>query len=110
MEAVILNFIDDLDAKINGVQTHIAREPDSESSWTQYHRLYDRYFFKGTLSKPVAEPSEIVPVEKPTKAVDSAEKSRYSQPRTKFSNTLGDQLKAKKLDLTGAERQDNKDE
>jgi 3'-5' exoribonuclease len=39
MEAVILNFLDDLDSKINGVRTHINREPDSESSWTQYHRL-----------------------------------------------------------------------
>ena len=110
MEAVILNFIDDLDSKINGVQTHIAREPDSESSWTQYHRLYDRYFFKGTSSTPAVEPGATAPVEKPPKAVDSAEKSRYSQPRTKFSNTLGDQLKAKKLDLTGAEGQDNKDD
>ena len=47
MEAVILNFLDDLDSKINGVRTHIEREPDSDSSWTQYHRLYDRYFFNG---------------------------------------------------------------
>jgi 3'-5' exoribonuclease len=47
LEAVILNFIDDLDSKINGVRTHLDKEADSESAWSQYHRLYDRYFFKG---------------------------------------------------------------
>ncbi len=29
LEAVILNFLDDLDAKINGVRTHIEKEPDN---------------------------------------------------------------------------------
>jgi 3'-5' exoribonuclease len=110
MEAVILNFIDDLDSKINGVQTHIDREPDSDSSWTQYHRLYDRYFYKGTSAASTAVSGDAAPVEKQSKTVASTEKSRYSQPRTKFSNTLGDQLKAKNLGLTEAVRQDNKDD
>ena len=34
LEAVILNYLDDLDSKINGVRTHIEKEPDSGSTWT----------------------------------------------------------------------------
>ncbi|HEU0264374.1 MAG TPA: HD domain-containing protein, partial [Geobacterales bacterium] len=47
-EAVVLNFLDDLDAKINGIRSHIRREPENQGRWTAYHRLYDRYFYKGS--------------------------------------------------------------
>ncbi len=110
MEAVILNFLDDLDSKINGVRTHIDREPDSESSWTQYHRLYDRYFFKGTSAKPAVEPDINKPAEREPKPVVPADKVRSGQPRSRFSNTLGDQLQGKKLNLPGVEKQDNNDD
>ena len=46
VEATILNYLDDLDSKINGIQAHIAKEAASTSRWTAHHRLYDRYFFK----------------------------------------------------------------
>ncbi|MDD2366765.1 MAG: HD domain-containing protein [Desulfuromonadaceae bacterium] len=46
IEATILNYLDDMDSKINGIRTHIAKETASSSSWTAHHRLYDRYFFK----------------------------------------------------------------
>ncbi|MGK2944570.1 MAG: 3'-5' exoribonuclease YhaM family protein [Desulfuromonadales bacterium] len=110
MEAVILNFLDDLDSKINGVRTHINREPDRESSWTQYHRLYDRYFFKGGTEKPAAEPELDKPAAKPVRSARSLEKGRSGHPQPRFSNTLGEQLQGKKLDLFGVEKQDNKDE
>ena len=45
LEAVVLNFIDDMDAKINGISMHIEREKPNTSAWTAYHRLYDRYFY-----------------------------------------------------------------
>lgn len=110
MEAVILNFLDDLDSKINGVRTHINREPDRESSWTQYHRLYDRYFFKGGTEKPAAEPELDKPAAKPTRSARPLGKERSGHPQPRFSNTLGEQLQGKKLDLFGVEKQDNKDE
>ncbi len=47
IEATILNYLDDLDSKINGIKAHIAKETVSTSRWTAHHRLYDRYFFKG---------------------------------------------------------------
>jgi len=111
MEAVILNFLDDLDSKINGVRTHIEREPDSESSWTQYHRLYDRYFYKGPSMRPVAESPQSKSVEKPTeRPVAPLENRRSGSSRAGFSNTLADQLRAKNFDLLGSERQDSNDE
>ena len=46
IEATVLNYLDDLDSKINGIRAHIAKEAVSTSRWTAHHRLYDRYFFK----------------------------------------------------------------
>ncbi|MGK2906046.1 MAG: 3'-5' exoribonuclease YhaM family protein [Desulfuromonadales bacterium] len=110
LEAVILNFLDDLDSKINGVRTHINREPDSESSWTQYHRLYDRYFFKGTSGKQIPVPEIDKPAAKPSLPFAPAEKVRSAPPRSRFSNTLGEQLQGKTLDFFNVERQDKQDE
>jgi 3'-5' exoribonuclease len=110
MEAVILNFLDDLDSKINGVRTHIDREPDSESSWTQYHRLYDRYFFKGV---PVDSGIEKIATESPgnnSRPVPPVGKKHSSQSRSRFGNTLEEQFKSKNLDLQGGGGQDNNDE
>jgi len=46
VEATVLNYLDDLDSKINGIRTHMRKETASQARWTAYHRLYDRYFFK----------------------------------------------------------------
>ena len=46
VEATVLNYLDDMDSKINGIRAHIAKENASSSRWTAHHRLYDRYFFK----------------------------------------------------------------
>jgi len=57
VEATILNYLDDMDSKINGIRAHIAKENASTSRWTAHHRLYDRYFFKsnGTDGEPEIE-------------------------------------------------------
>lgn len=110
MEAMILNFLDDLDSKINGVRTHIEREPDSESSWTQYHRLYDRYFFKGKNGRPAAVKALEKPPEPAARQVAVPDRERPRSPRPQFSNTLAEQLKSKKIDLSGVDRQDENDE
>ncbi len=98
LEAVILNFVDDLDSKINGVQTHIDKEPNREGNWTSYHRLYDRYFYTGSgqgetvESLPQPPQPQPVAVQKPVRE----KRQRYDKP---LGATLGDQLKEKNLDL-----------
>jgi 3'-5' exoribonuclease len=105
MEAVILNFLDDLDSKINGVRTHIEKEPDSESPWTAYHRLYDRYFFKNSV--PERKEKESAPPPSPSPPVRPAAKKPVEKDRKKpFGFTLGDQLKGKSLDLFAVDEEE----
>jgi 3'-5' exoribonuclease len=48
LEAQIVNMIDDLDAKINAFQGFIDSSNDDESNWTPYHRLFERFIYKGS--------------------------------------------------------------
>ena len=118
LEAVVLNFLDDLDSKINGVLSHIEKEPDSTSAWTQYHRLYDRYFFKGFAQ---AETDGETPAQLPSGPKEPAETGQSPKERTvaqgradlsrgRFSNTLGDQLKGKNLNLYVSPQEDSTNE
>ncbi len=45
LDAVLLNYLDEIDSKINGIREFISsQDPDAE--WTGYHRLLERHFFK----------------------------------------------------------------
>ena len=111
MEAVILNFIDDLDAKINGVRSHIEKEPENSGAWTSYHRLYDRYFFKDSSpaesgEQPVATPDAPAAPERPAAPQEHPEPRSREEKRPQrkgFGFTLGDQLQGKNLDLFGGD-------
>ena len=46
IEALIVNFIDDLDAKMNAFGEFI-NSSGEESNWTPYHRLLERFIYKG---------------------------------------------------------------
>jgi len=46
IEAVMLNYIDEIDSKVNGIRNFIAKE-DPNEPWTSYHRLLERHFYKG---------------------------------------------------------------
>lgn len=114
LEAVVLNFLDDLDSKINGVLTHIDKEPDSSSAWTQYHRLYDRYFFKGYehSGNGPAITGGLLPEQggaaqsgKPATARKDAQ-GRAAVSQGRFSNTLADQFKGKNLNLFVSPQED----
>lgn len=56
LEAFALNLIDDLDAKINGLGRFMDKDLQ-EGSWTDFNRLFERYFLKGKIL-PVEEESE----------------------------------------------------
>ncbi|HVO67544.1 MAG TPA: HD domain-containing protein [Syntrophales bacterium] len=47
MEALIVHYIDDLDAKVNAFQEFIEESRDDDSSWTPFHKLFERFIYKG---------------------------------------------------------------
>ncbi len=49
LEAIVVGMIDDLDSKMNSVATFMASHGDSESKWTSYNQMFDRYFYTRTL-------------------------------------------------------------
>ena len=48
LEAIILNYLDELDAKVTAVRTFMEAE-DPEAPWTSYHRVLERFFFRGKV-------------------------------------------------------------
>lgn len=64
LEALVLHMVDDLDAKINGIGRFMDRDTQS-GAWTDYHRLFERYFLKGGPSPTVPEPELEPTVEDP---------------------------------------------
>jgi 3'-5' exoribonuclease len=46
IEAVLLNYIDEMDSRVNSVREYVAKDT-SDGSWTPYHRLLERHFYKG---------------------------------------------------------------
>lgn len=46
IEAVLLNYIDEMDSRVNSIREYVAKDP-SDGSWTPYHRLLERHFYKG---------------------------------------------------------------
>ena len=121
VEAVILNFLDDLDSKINGVRTHIEREPDNPNGWTSYHRLYDRYFFKDAMpanevlsgeaspraatDQPRTTPQPALKVSAAPAKKEATQSNKEDRHRrsTNKGFTLGEQLRGKSLDLFSTE-------
>ena len=50
LEAVLLNYIDEIDSKINCIRDYITTDGTNDS-WTGYHRLLERHFYRGN-TKP----------------------------------------------------------
>jgi len=46
LEALVIHYIDDMDAKVNAFQGFI-ESADDESDWTPFHRLFERFIYKG---------------------------------------------------------------
>jgi len=110
LEAVVLNYLDDLDSKINGIRCHIEKEAHAEGAWTSYHRLYDRYFFKGRdAGAPPAEAPDPPPAvaKDPPRPVSAPRPVRPE--RRGFGTTLGEQLQGKNLDLLRSNVSDKDD-
>ncbi len=46
MEALVVHYMDDLDAKLNAFQSFTANSNDADSDWTTYNRFFERYLYK----------------------------------------------------------------
>ena len=55
LEALLLNYLDDLDSKMEGVRQFIQKEKKPDAKWTGYNKLFDRYIYTETF---VADESE----------------------------------------------------
>jgi 3'-5' exoribonuclease len=88
IEATILNYLDDMDSKINGIRSHIAKESASTSRWTAYHRLYDRYFFKSNGMEEELEVERVADesCDEPPAMEKPAETPPVRQERHNFGN------------------------
>jgi len=49
LEAVLVSYVDDLDAKMHGFSRSMAREKSSRPGWTAYSKLFDRYLYTRSL-------------------------------------------------------------
>ena len=47
IEAILLNYVDEIDSKVNGIRDFIAQE-NSGDRWTSYHKLLGRHFYTGS--------------------------------------------------------------
>ena len=45
IEALVVHYIDDLDAKVAGVKEHMNNNMEDEK-WSQFHKLYESRFYR----------------------------------------------------------------
>jgi 3'-5' exoribonuclease len=60
LEAFALHLIDDLDAKMNGLKRFMDRDRQ-EGNWTDFNRLFERYFLKGGIRSTADEGPDSIP-------------------------------------------------
>ena len=54
VEAVLLNYIDEIDSKISGIREFIA-SGEVGGNWTSYHKILERHFYTGENGMPSKE-------------------------------------------------------
>ena len=57
LEAFALHLIDDLDAKMNGISRFMQKDR-REGDWTEFNRMFERYFIKKEIAASAAAPDE----------------------------------------------------
>ena len=54
IEAVLLNYIDEIDSKISGIREFMD-SVEGAGNWTSYHKLLERHFYTGENGMPLKE-------------------------------------------------------
>jgi 3'-5' exoribonuclease len=52
LEALIVHYIDDLDAKFNAFKTFMSDSNNNDSDWTSYNRFLERFLYKKKTDEP----------------------------------------------------------
>ncbi len=60
LEAIMLHYLDDMDAKMSGIQQFLKKQASEGSRWSGYHRLFEQYFYMPTLLEKMELPDKIV--------------------------------------------------
>jgi 3'-5' exoribonuclease len=100
IEATVLNYLDDLDSKINGIRTHIRKDGELQGGWTSFHRLYDRYFFtKNGMERSAPEILQGPEPEAELSPMPRLQPEPEQQKRRTFQHNPFEKLKDENLDL-----------
>ena len=59
LEAIMLHYLDNLDAKMNGIQQFLKTQVSEGSRFSRYHPLFEQSYYLPT-KKPEAEPLNII--------------------------------------------------
>jgi len=73
-EAIIINYMDDLSAKISNFQATLRKENVGEGEWTGFSRMHDRYLYRQ------ASHAEAEPDSQPASALEAEKKAKKSSP------------------------------
>jgi 3'-5' exoribonuclease len=78
LEAFALHLIDDLDAKMNGLSRFMAKDRQP-GAWTEFNRLFERYFLKGDMLVGEEETPERPPLDNSQKTLFNSYQTREPQ-------------------------------
>jgi 3'-5' exoribonuclease len=51
LEGVMLHYLDDLDAKMNGIRQFLRAQVPAGAGWSPFHRMYDQFFYLPPVSE-----------------------------------------------------------
>jgi len=57
LEALMVHYVDDLDAKVNSFQEYLNDFRNEETGWTPFHRFLERYLYRGRFQEVTSEES-----------------------------------------------------
>jgi len=78
IEAIILYYLDDMDAKVNTVQALVLDETNT-GSWTPYQRIFERFIYRGPTGEVFGLGKEAEPQKSgPSETKEKAEKEKPS--------------------------------
>jgi 3'-5' exoribonuclease len=77
LEAFALHLIDDLDAKLNGLARFMDRDQQM-GTWTDYHRLFERYFLKGRIQRAETDVDEPAAIDEGNEAANDRQGTLFS--------------------------------